>query len=59
MQVAKQIRFIRNRLRSSGVSSGPLPTESIHLKQNSAFFLIDGMLFTAWKASSRSSRSGM
>ena len=55
MQHAKQIRFRRNFLRDSGESVASIPsTESIHLKQNSAFFLIDGMLWIAAKASSRS-----
>ena len=59
MQAAKQTRFIRKRRRSSAVRSGPSPTESIHLKQNSALARMDGMFSMAAKASARSSWSGM
>ena len=59
MQAAKQIRFSRNRRRSAAVRSGPLPTEPIHLKQNSALARSDGMFSMAANASARSSWSGM
>ncbi len=59
MQAAKQIRFSRKRRRSARDSSRSIfSTESIHLKQNSAFSRMDGMFSTAAKAAARSSGSG-
>ena len=56
IQEAKQIRFIRNALRFSLVSSSSRSsTDPIHLKQKSAFLRIEGMLWIAAKASSLSS----
>lgn len=59
MHAAKQIRLSRKRRRSALVSSRSIDsTESIHLKQNSAFSRMDGMFSTAAKAAARSSGSG-
>ncbi len=60
MQAAKQMRFSRNARRFSSVSSSPRSSiDPIHLKQKSAFLRIDGMLWIAAKAASRSAMSGM
>jgi hypothetical protein len=58
MQAAKQMTLSRNCRRSSAVrSSRSSKIESIHLKQNSALRLIDGMFSTAANASARAASS--
>ena len=60
MQVAKQMRFSRNRRRWPAVSSrSRLSMDPIQRKQNSALRRMDGMFSTAAKAAWRSSMSGM
>jgi hypothetical protein len=59
MHPAKQTMFSRNWRRCSRVSIRCSDwIESIHLKQNSAFRRIEGMLSTAAKALARSAGSG-